>query len=206
MPATELRLPVEGGGATVTDGVATVQLSCNLSNECQGAFLICLPGGHFCHSGPTVQGMGGRIGGSDFVIPADTTSDVPVALTSMGEQVVSTNSGGFSAYVVVDMLDYGIVLDTVASQTGSFTLTTSDPPTYPAGATASCGGVVFAGPGTSCPFAQNVAQAYSNSGVSGNGTVTAVSPVTGETYTMQCTAGSPVVCQGGTNAIVEFYT
>ena len=150
--------------------------------------------------------MGGRIGGSDFAIPADTTSDVPVALTSMGEQVVSTNPGGVSAYVVIDMLDYGIVLDTVASQTGSFTLTTSDPPTYPAGATAGCGGVVFAGPGTSCPFAESVAQAYSNSGVSGNGTVTAVSPVTGESYTMQCTAGSPVVCQGGTNAIVEFYT
>jgi hypothetical protein len=38
------------------------------------------------------------------------------------------------------------------------------------------------------------------------GTVTAVSPVTGETYQMQCTGGSPVVCMGGTNAIVEFYT
>ena len=192
-------------GTTVANGVAAVQLSCNLSAECEGAILFCLPVNHFCESGPTVQAAGGRIAGSDFVVAAGTTSNVPVGLTALGEQVVSTNSGGFSVTVLVDMRDYGNVLDTSTSQTG-LTLTSNDPPTYPSGATAGCGGVLFVGPGTSCPFAQNVEQAYSNSVTSGNGTVTAVSPVTGDTYQMQCTGGSPVVCMGGTNAIVEFYT
>ena len=58
---------------------------------------------------------------------------------------------------------------------------------------------------TSCPFAQNVAHAYVSSLAYQNGTVTASSPVTGQTYQMQCTYGWPVSCKGGTNALVEFY-
>lgn len=146
--------------------------------------------------------------GSDFTVPAGTTSDVPIGLTALGEQVVSTNSGGFSGSVIVDMLNYGYVYAAVGSnlQLSSLTLTTTDSPTYPAGATAGCGGVVFVGPGTSCPFAQNVVKAYDGSVMNGNGTVTASSPVTGDSYQMQCTGGSPVVCRGGTNAVVEFYS
>lgn len=196
---------LESSGATATNGMATVKLSCNLSAACRGAFIICLSGNHFCESGPTEQAAGGRLAGSDFVIPAGTTSDVAVALTALGKQVVSGPSG-FSATVLVDLFDYGTVLNTTGSNPGNFGLTSTDPPTYPAGATASCGGTVFVGPGTSCQFAENVAQAYSNSLVQGNGTVTAVSPVTGQTYEMQCTGGSPVACTGGTNALVEFYT
>ena len=65
---------------------------------------------------------------------------------------------------------------------------------------------MFVGPNTSCPFAQNVEHAYTGSIGNGNGTVTASSPVTGDSYQMQCTGGSPVSCSGGTNALVEFYT
>lgn len=196
---------LESGGAIATNGVAMVKLSCNLSAACRGAFIICLSGIHFCESGPTEQAAGGRLAGSDFVVPAGTTSDVAVALTALGEQVAS-GPGGYSATVLVDLSDYGTVLNTTGSDTGNFSLTSTDPPSYPAGATASCGGTVFVASGTSCQFAENVAQAYSNSLVHGDGTVTAVSPVTGQTYEMQCTGGSPVICTGGTNAVVEFYT
>jgi hypothetical protein len=61
-------------------------------------------------------------------------------------------------------------------------------------------------PNTSCPFAHNVEQAFDNTIRDANGTVTASSPVTGETYQMRCTYGSPVICRGGTNAVVEFYS
>jgi hypothetical protein len=190
--------------ATVTDGVATVPLTCNLATECKGAVLFCLPTG-LCQSGATESGGGGRIAGSDFTLAAGKTSNVPVGVTPFGEQAVTANSGGLGVMVLVDMLDYGYVYPTSASPP-SFTLTTSDPPTYPSGAIAACGGTVFVGHDTSCPFAKNVAQAYNNTIRDGNGTVTASSPVTGETYQMQCTGGSPVVCRGGNNAVVEFYT
>jgi serine/threonine-protein kinase len=36
--------------------------------------------------------------------------------------------------------------------------------------------------------------------------VTATSPVTGDTYTMQCSGESPVSCSGGNNAFVVFYS
>jgi hypothetical protein len=192
------------GGATATNGVATVKLSCNLSAPCHGALLICLPV-DVCSSGRTVGGFGGRLAGSDFVVPAKTTSEVGVALTTLGKQVAS-GRGSFRAAVLVDLLDYGAVLYT-GSPVGnsSLTLTSTDPPTFPAGAAASCGGPLFVGPHTSCPFAENVKKAYLKVTGSGNATVRVSSPVTGQMYVMQCTGGSPDVCRGGKNALVEFY-
>jgi hypothetical protein len=134
------------------------------------------------------------------VVPPKNTREVGVALTTLGKQVAS-GPGGFRAMVVVDLLDYGMLLP-AGSATGNFSLTTTSPPAFPADATASCGGPLFVGPHTSCAFAKNVEKAYLNSG---NSTVSAVSPVTGQTYVMQCVAGSPDVCRGGTNALVEFY-
>jgi len=195
---------LESSGTTATNGVATVKLNCNLSTACHGAFLICLPA-VLCEVGATEEGGGGRLAGSDFVIPPGTTSDVGVALTALGKQVAS-GQGGFSATVLVDLSGYGVVVNTTGSEPGNFSLTSTDPPTFPAGATASCGGVVFVGPDTSCQFAENVAKAYSKSIGNGNGTVRAVSPVTGQTYAMRCTGVSPHVCQGGTNAVVDFYS
>jgi hypothetical protein len=69
------------------------------------------------------------------------------------------------------------------------------------GASGSCGNEVSVGPDTSCPFALNVADAYRSSGSS---VVDVYSPVTGKTYTMTCTSGSPHVCTGGNNASVYF--
>lgn len=64
---------------------------------------------------------------------------------------------------------------------------------------------VYAGSNTSCPFALNVQQAWSASGVT-NGTVYAYSPVTGQSYAMSCTevGASTIACSGGNNAYVQF--
>lgn len=70
----------------------------------------------------------------------------------------------------------------------------------PSSGRSSCGGGVTVGPNTSCPFAQSVRSAYP-----GSDTPFEVhSSVTGQTYTMRCTTGSPHVCTGGNNASVYF--
>ncbi len=67
----------------------------------------------------------------------------------------------------------------------------------------SCGGGLSVGPNTSCPFAQNVENAYQANG--GPGTFPVSSPVTGQTYTLTCNLnGSQVACTGGNNASVYF--
>lgn len=191
---------LESGGATATNGIITVKLRCNLSTACRGAFLLCLPS-FTCWGGPTSHGAGGRLAGSDFVVPPGATREVGVALTTLAGRVVS-NQQPFSAGVLVDLLDYGNVL--VPSR--GFSLASTDPPAYPAGATSRCGpsiaGALFVGPDTSCPFAKNVAKAWLRSG---GPTVRAFSPVTGRTYLMHCTSGTPHVCRGGINALVVFY-
>lgn len=177
-------------------------MTCNLSTECVGVALLCLAQS-FCQAGPTYQDAGGRLAGSDFTVPAGATSNVPIALTDLGKQV-APGSGGYLATILVDLQDYGYVIIN-SSTTGDFQLNSNDSPEYPPGATGSCGGIVFAGPSTSCQFAENVASAYTSANDSGNVTVTASSPVTGETYTLQCSGQSPVSCTGGTNALVVFY-
>lgn len=67
-----------------------------------------------------------------------------------------------------------------------------------------CGGGLFAGPNTSCPFAQSVQQAY-NQAPGMDATVQAYSPVTNQTYTMSCSpAGAGVTCSGANNASVSW--
>ena len=70
----------------------------------------------------------------------------------------------------------------------------------PSGMTA-CADGVSAGPNTTCAFAMNVAGEYgSNPGAT---TISAYSPVTGENYTMTCSAYSAGhVCTGGNGASV----
>jgi peptidoglycan hydrolase-like protein with peptidoglycan-binding domain len=67
-----------------------------------------------------------------------------------------------------------------------------------------CGGGVFAGPNTSCPFAQNVREKYFS--VPGDSVeIDVYSPVTQQTYTMSCVrTGDRVTCRGGNNAVVTF--
>ena len=201
-------LTLESSGGTVTNGVVVVKLSCNLSVACHGAVILCLPR-YTCTGGEqTVNGSGGRLAGSDLLIPPGTSSEAGVALTALGKQVVS-GPGGFRAQVLAELIGYGLVAVSSGPSVGNFSLTSADPPAYPAGAAASCGGVVFVGPDTSCPFAKIVEQKYSNA-YSKTGfpptTVSATSPVTGGAYEMRCTGYSPVACRGGTNALVVFYS
>ena len=69
---------------------------------------------------------------------------------------------------------------------------------------AQCGGGLSTGPDTSCPFAHNVRAAYQASGDASS--ISAYSPITGETYVMSCGPGADVevVCTGGNNASVYF--
>jgi hypothetical protein len=64
-----------------------------------------------------------------------------------------------------------------------------------------CGSGLLVGPNTSCAFAENVETTYYRVG---GGWLEVYSPVTGRTYTMFCTDGSPHVCTGGNNAAVYF--
>ena len=60
---------------------------------------------------------------------------------------------------------------------------------------------IWAGPGTSCAFAMNVAAAYAGPGVR-----YVYSPVTGQTYAMtyQVVGAGTVIATGGNNAYVQF--
>jgi serine/threonine-protein kinase len=81
------------------------------------------------------------------------------------------------------------------------------PAAAPAGpALTNCGGGVLAGADTSCPFALNVEESWSETG--GTNPVIAYSPVTGSSYAMNCsgTVGGLQECTGGDNALVEFYS
>jgi hypothetical protein len=67
----------------------------------------------------------------------------------------------------------------------------------------SCGGELSVGSVTTCPFAENVEDAYFSNIGSGSGTVEVYSPVTNKYYSMYCTS-SPHECTGGNNASVYF--
>lgn len=63
-------------------------------------------------------------------------------------------------------------------------------------------------PATSCQFAEQVRQAYGASGPASSQArqIVAVSPVTGQSYTMSCAAnGGLVTCTGGDDAVVYVY-
>ncbi len=67
-----------------------------------------------------------------------------------------------------------------------------------------CGGGVYAGPNTSCPFALNTRRAYDEApGVTT--TVEVYSPVTNQTYAMSCApSGSGIACSGANDASVTW--
>lgn len=73
----------------------------------------------------------------------------------------------------------------------------------PSSSPSTCGGELSVGPVTTCPFAENVQDAYYSDIGSGSGTVDVYSPVTERFYTMYCTA-SPHECTGGNDASVYF--
>jgi hypothetical protein len=226
---------VHGTSATAADGVVTMSVSCNLATTCEGAFLLCVVS-EFC-SGLDMDG--GRLGGSDFVVPAGATRDVPVTLTDMGS-LAASQIGGYRSTYLVNLLNYGNVIEnqfvnptTCPSSnacSGELLLQSQGSPLIPPGAVSSCPSVgsepptsvltstprlslLYVGPNTSCPFAQNVEStfrqglhtAYQTSAKSVS--VNAYSPTTGQTYEMQCSLGTtgPDQCTGGTGASVIFY-
>jgi hypothetical protein len=67
-----------------------------------------------------------------------------------------------------------------------------------------CGGSVSANNVTSCPFAQEVRNAYFRDIGSGGGTVSAYSSARSQYFDMSCTGGSPHSCTGGQGAEVRF--
>lgn len=200
----QLCVTLRSNGSVAAHGVTTVRLTCNLPTACRGAVLLCLSE-VYCSSGSTFNGFGGRLAAADFVLAAHATSDVPVGLTALGKQVASA-PGYDVTNVLVDLLDHGVVFY-APSSTGQYVLTSTDPPLFPAGTTTHCGTMLFASANTSCPFAENVLRAYIKAygHNAGGAAVTASSPVTGQTYTLQCASRSPIECTGGNNARVAFY-
>jgi hypothetical protein len=71
-----------------------------------------------------------------------------------------------------------------------------------------CGDRTSVGPDTSCPFAENVREQYRRFEQGGSATIDVYSPVTQETYTMNCVRvginNNYVNCRGGNDAVVEF--
>jgi hypothetical protein len=86
------------------------------------------------------------------------------------------------------------------SSGGGAPVAPASPSPAPSGGRTSCGGDLSVGPNTSCPFAESVRSAYPGSDTA----FSVYSSVTGRTYTMRCTTGSPHVCTGGNNASVYF--
>lgn len=82
--------------------------------------------------------------------------------------------------------------------------TSGSPAPPPSSGGTDCGRGLHAGPNTSCPFAQNVRNAY-NTAPGTTASVRVFSPVTRQTYTMSCApAGSGVTCSGANNASVTW--
>jgi serine/threonine-protein kinase len=68
-----------------------------------------------------------------------------------------------------------------------------------------CGGDVWANSNTSCPFAQNVHEQWLSEERGEGAMIQVYSPVTGQTYAMNCVRGAgEVTCRGGNNAAVWF--
>ncbi|EUA91519.1 hypothetical protein I551_2045 [Mycobacterium ulcerans str. Harvey] len=105
----------------------------------------------------------------------------------------------------------------ITTTTTTTTTTSTTPVTLPKGAQACpnvsgpAGGFAQSAagtPATSCPFAEQVRLAYGAGAPAGAAPrqVEVVSPVTGQSYSMTCTANGPLVtCSGGDGAIVYLY-
>ena len=105
--------------------------------------------------------------------------------------------GTVQTYAGTYTVSGGIIQSGSVTQTNAPQAAAPAAPAAPAGLTA-CGGGVFAGSGTSCSFALNVAANYT-----GLGPDYATSPVTGLSYTMNCSDSNPIICTGGNNALVQ---
>jgi hypothetical protein len=95
--------------ATVSAGVFSVELRCNLiTSPCVGALLVCKPN-YFCYAHPVAGGAfsGGRVAGSDFKIGPQAATSVAIGLTPLGTRLVS-QPGGFRGSVIASLANYGM--------------------------------------------------------------------------------------------------
>ena len=94
--------------ATVNERMFVVRLGCELSKACVGAVLLCTVA-ELCGELPTLPpGYGGRIAGSDFVVPAHSQSAIAISLTPLGRSRVAS-SGEYRGNVLLDLENYGDV-------------------------------------------------------------------------------------------------
>ena len=100
--------------ATVSAGVFTVRVRCDLTREpCTGAFLACDPD-KFCFGnkrpGPQPS-YRGRLAGSDFKVGNERTTAIEVGVTKLGARLVAAPHG-YQASVLISLKDYGMVTPT----------------------------------------------------------------------------------------------
>jgi hypothetical protein len=100
--------------ATVTGGVFTVRVRCDLTREpCLGAFLACDPN-KFCFGnkrpGPQPS-YGGRLAASDFKVGKQQTTAIAVGLTKLGKRLVAAPHG-YQASVLISLKNHGMVTPT----------------------------------------------------------------------------------------------
>ena len=97
------RCPDEGcltllsSSATVAGAQLAVRVHCAITRPCVGALVLWKP---------ETLSSSGRLGGSDIDVPAGETSEVPIAVNSIGEQMAET-AGGFRVEVLVVLEGYG---------------------------------------------------------------------------------------------------
>ena len=132
-------------------------------------------------------------GNTDVTASSPTTGQTYTMHCTAGTPHVCTGGNNASVYFT----------------SGPTTAPTPAPTPSPSGHLTACDQNISAGPGTSCPFAENVFRAYAAdykaNGQQSNNTVTASSPVTHQSYPMSCTNdGTTVNCSGGNNASVTF--
>ena len=117
--------------------------------------------------------------------------------TINGSPLVNATPGGWA------LVSGGVTgaAPSLLSSGNAFFVYDEEAPAVPVYSGTDCGGGVYAGANTSCPFAENVAANYT-----GPGADYAYSPVTGLNYTMTCNEAGygNVTCTGGDDASVQF--
>ena len=151
---------------------------------------------------PMYQGYG--YGTPAPAYPQQTRSGNPLALILLGVVALAgiavgalAATGVFShTAAAARTITTGTIHPAVSTPTVPKTRARTKLPVAPAG-TSSCGGDLSVGAVTSCGFAANVQKAYDQTR-GGDRAITAFSPATGVSYTIECTGGSPHACTGGT--------
>jgi hypothetical protein len=134
------------------------------------------------------------VGSTDSIL-ANDNADGPVVVEILPSD---------AAFMARDCGDFHRIgsAATASAQPASAPATVEPQPVAPS--SQGCGAGLQVNGNTSCPFAQNVQQAYSSQVGQGDGVVTAYSPVTGQAYAMNCTQGDSHVCTGGNDAYVAW--